>query len=150
MPGNAISQIRTTVLTAKRPRLLLVSNFLSSYSGTRAVTEDLAERLRNSGYVVLCVSSYQSGWIRGIHMLATALLRSCLYDVAVVDLYTGRAFIWGYTLSIVFSILKRPFVLVLHGGDLPDFAQLHPKPVIACLNRATHVTTPSNYLLKKM
>jgi glycosyltransferase involved in cell wall biosynthesis len=41
-------------------------------------------------------------------------------------------------------------VLVLHGGGLPAFAERHPARVRACLERATLVAAPSQYLICEM
>lgn len=83
-------------------------------------------------------------------MLLTAILRCRRYDVALIDLYSGRAFIWGEVLSICLKFLNRPFIFVLHGGALPDFAQRWPRRVQSCLRRAIKVTSPSGYLLDQM
>jgi glycosyltransferase involved in cell wall biosynthesis len=138
------------VLRPQIPRLLFVGNFLSSVGENRGVIEDLAEKLRNSARASICVSPYRSGWIRGVHIVLTAVLRRWGYDLAVVDLYSGRAFVWGEALSFLLAALRCPFVLVLHGGGLPDFAKRYPQRVKACLTKATVVTTPSRYLIEQM
>ncbi len=132
------------------PRLLFVSNFRSSAGGNQSVTENLSERLREASRSQICVSSYRSGLMRGADMCVTTLFHRRKYDLAVVDLYSGMAFLWGEALSILLSVLRRPFVLVLHGGGLPEFAKSHPKRVEACLKRASAVAAPSPFLLEKM
>lgn len=132
------------------PRVLIAANFLSSSGGSRSVVEDLAERLRARGYKLVTASHYRNGLLRGTHMLATAIARRASYDVAVVDLYSGRAFLIGEALSIVLKKLGRPFVLVLRGGALPEFSARHAGRVRACLARAAAVAVPSTYLLEEM
>jgi glycosyltransferase involved in cell wall biosynthesis len=132
------------------PRLLLVGNFLSAVGQNRAMIEDLAERLRDFASMVICVSPYRIGWIRGAHMLSAAVYRCREYDLAVIDLYSGRAFIWGEALSLFLASLRRPFVLVLRGGALPDYARRYPQRVKACLARASAIITPSRYLMEQM
>ncbi|HEX8118389.1 MAG TPA: glycosyltransferase family 4 protein, partial [Pyrinomonadaceae bacterium] len=95
-------------------------------------------------------SHHRGGLARGAHILWTALLGRASYDAAVVDLYSGRAFLIGEALSVVLKLLRRPFVLVLRGGALPEFAERHPRRVRACLKRAAAVTAPSPYLLEAM
>jgi glycosyltransferase involved in cell wall biosynthesis len=68
----------------------------------------------------------------------------------VVDLYSGKAFLWGEALSLLLSQLGCPFVLVLRGGALPEFARRWPARVRSCLARAAVVTVPSPYLLEQM
>ncbi|HEX8141043.1 MAG TPA: glycosyltransferase family 4 protein [Pyrinomonadaceae bacterium] len=132
------------------PRVLLAANFLSASGGSRSVVEDLCERLHADGYELLTASPYRNGLLRGAHMLLTALRRRRDYDLAVVDLYSGRAFLIGEALSILLSAMGRPFILVLRGGALPEFAAGRARRVRACLRRAEAVIAPSNYLLEGM
>jgi glycosyltransferase involved in cell wall biosynthesis len=129
---------------------LLVANFLSSSEGSRSVMEDLVDRLRTVGERLICVSHYRAGWLRGLHMAATVLWRRGEYDLAVIDLYSGRAFLWGEVVAALLTAMRRPFVLVLRGGALPGFAVRHPGRVKACLRRAAAVTAPSPFLQEQM
>jgi glycosyltransferase involved in cell wall biosynthesis len=138
------------LVATKTPRVFIAANFLSSAGGSRSVVEDLAERLQARGYELVVASPYRNGLLRGAHMLATAILRRGSYDVAVVDLYSGRAFLIGEALSIVLKALGRPFALVLRGGALPEFSARHSGRVRACLARAAAVAAPSAYLLEAM
>jgi glycosyltransferase involved in cell wall biosynthesis len=135
---------------ARQPRVLIAANFLSSGGGSRSVVEDLSERLRARGYELVTASHHRGGLLRGAHMIATALVRRGEYDLAVVDLYSGRAFLIGEALSFVLKALGRPFVLVLRGGSLPEFAARRARRVGACLARAAAVAAPSPYLLEEM
>lgn len=132
------------------PRILLVSSFLSHKDGSHSVAEDLAHRLRDEAEAVLCVSSRRSGLMRSLDMLATSLVRRQDYDVAIVGLYSGRAFLWGEAVSKLLKKLSRPFVISLHGGALPEFAKRHPQRVANTLNKAAAVTAPSRYLAELM
>lgn len=132
------------------PHLLLVANFLSHAGGSRAMMEDLAERLQHKSSLLICTSTYFNRWLRGADMLFTTTVYRSRYKLAIVDLFSGPAFIWGEAVSILLSRLHCPFIFVLRGGALPDFATCWPKRVKNCLNRATVVTTPSRYLLERM
>ncbi|HVG31088.1 MAG TPA: glycosyltransferase family 4 protein [Pyrinomonadaceae bacterium] len=143
--GAATDAVRT-----RPPRVFIAANFLSSGGGSRSVVEDLAERLRARGYELVTASGYRNGLLRSAHMLATATLRRGSYDVAVVDLYSGRAFLIGEALSVALKALGRPFVLVLRGGALPQFSARRGGRVRACLARAAAVAAPSPYLLEEM
>jgi glycosyltransferase involved in cell wall biosynthesis len=128
--------------------VLLAGNFLSASGGSRSVLEDLGERLEREGCRFIGVSRYRNGWIRGADLMLTALRSRC--RVAVVDLYSGKAFLWGEAVSIILHRLGCPFVLVLRGGGLSEFASHRPHRVRACLKRAEAVTVPSRYLLEQM
>jgi glycosyltransferase involved in cell wall biosynthesis len=147
---NETTDAATDAAHTESPRVFIAANFLSSSGGSRSVVEDLAERLQVRGYELVTASHHRNGLLRGAHMLATALAHRARYDVAVVDLYSGRAFLIGEALSLVLKALGRPFVLVLRGGALPEFSARRARRVRACLARAAAVAAPSDYLLEEM
>lgn len=128
----------------------MVSTFLSHKDGSHSVAKDLANRLRTEAEAILCVSSQRSGLMRSLDILATSLLKRRDYDVAIVGLYSGRAFLWGEAVSWLLEKLGRPFVISLHGGALPEFAKQHPQRMANTLNKAAAVTAPSRYLAELM
>ncbi len=135
---------------SKQLRVLLAGTFLSGHVGTRAPIEDLAERLKARGYDCICTSSIRWGLLRGADVLSTAVQNRNRFDVAVVDVYSGRAFLWAEALGMLLQSMRIPFVYSLHGGALPEFAASQPARVRKCLSRATSVTSPSRYLLEQM
>jgi glycosyltransferase involved in cell wall biosynthesis len=149
-PFPKATDAATEAAQSPPPRVFIAANFLSSGGGSRSVVEDLAERLHARGYELVTASPYRNGLLRGAHMLLTALARRTDYDLAVADLYSGRAFLIGEALSIVLKALGRPFMLVLRGGALPEFSARRQKRVRACLARAAAVAAPSTYLLEEM
>lgn len=111
--------------------------------------EDLVERLSSSSRMT-CVSHFRSGWLRGLHMIATALWRRSEYHLAVIDLYSGRAFLWGEVVASLLTVLRCPLIFVLRGGGLPEFAASHPGRLRICLRKAVAVIAPSRFLLERM
>lgn len=132
------------------PPVFLAGNFLSSVAGSRSPLEDLADKLRSAGVDPVCASHFRPGWLRALHMLSTAFIQRSRYRVSVVDLYSGRAFLWGEAMTIALQQMGCPFVLMLHGGGLPRFAEKRARRVSACLKRANVVGAPSPYLADAM
>ena len=132
------------------PRLLLVGNFLSAAKSNLTVGEELAARLSAGGWSVLTTSSRPRRIPRLIDMLATVWQRRADYDVAQVDVYSGDAFVWAEAVCIALRLARRPYVLTLHGGNLPAFATRWPNRVRRLLGGARVVTTPSRYLLEQL
>ncbi len=130
--------------------VLLVGNFLSGSGLGRNVIEDLADRLRLADVPLVCASTYGSRCLRGLDMLATTIYRRRRYSVAVVDLFSGWAFAWGTTVSMLLRVLRCPHVFVLHGGGLPMFASRHGRLVRWCLGMASRVVAPSSFLQIQM
>ena len=130
--------------------VLLVGNFLSGSSGNRGVCEDLAERLARSGWGVVTTSDRRARLARLSDMIGTAWRRRRDYDVSQVDVYSGPAFSWAEAACWTLRRARKPFVLTLHGGNLPAFARRWPGRVRRLLGSAPAVTTPSRYLLERM
>ena len=132
------------------PRVLFVGNFLSSSRASLTVGEALAGRLASAGWTVLATSRRRNRLARLADMVATVWQRRADFDVAVVDVYSGAAFVWAEAVTAALRTVRRPYVLTLHGGNLPAFAATRPNRVRRLLRGARAVTTPSMYLRERM
>ncbi|MDB6021896.1 MAG: putative glycosyltransferase [Pedosphaera sp.] len=132
------------------PSILLVGNFLSASGGARGVCEELALRLAVGGMRVITTSAQPARIPRLFDMLWTVHRQRARYAVAQVDVYSGPAFIWAEAVCAWLKRLGKPFILTLHGGNLPDFARRHARRVRRLLASADAVTTPSRFLLERM
>lgn len=130
--------------------VLLIGNFLSPSLGTRFYCEDLADHLRSGRWKVLTSSSKQNRLMRIIDMILTAYLKRKEYSVAHVDVYSGAAFLWAEMVCRVLKFIGKPYILTLHGGNLPSFSNHWRKRVIGLFASAVKVTTPSPYLFETM
>jgi glycosyltransferase involved in cell wall biosynthesis len=154
----ALFRFRTsTELTGKqsfegrhRPGLLMVGNFLSASGRSHGVCEDLAVALKSAGWSVLTTSDKPGRLSRLLDFLLTVWQQRRRYTVAQVDVYSGLAFVWAEWVCWALRRAKRPYVLTLHGGNLPTFARSSDKRVRRLLRRASAVTAPSRYLLEQM
>jgi len=126
--------------------VLIAGNFLSEAGGNRGVCEDLAERLGALGWRVVTTSRRTGRVARVADILHTAWSKREDYEVAQIDLFSGPAFFWALTLGWLLGRLRKPYVLTLHGGNLPDFSNRWPRLTGWLLCRAAAVTAPSGYL----
>jgi glycosyltransferase involved in cell wall biosynthesis len=130
--------------------VLVVGNHLSHITGYRSVCEGLSDRLHKLGWNVFTTSNKYGRIKRLLDMLYTAWHRCNHYMVATIDVFSGPAF-WAVELvSLLLQKLGKPFVLILHGGNLPQFASRYPIRVSRVLDSAVCVTSPSRYLLENM
>lgn len=134
----------------KLPGVLLVGNFLSAHGGSRGVCEDLAGHLRTAGWRITTASAKELKLLRLPDMLATAIRTRRDYSVAQVDVFSGPAFVWAEAVARTLHLLKKPFILTLHGGNLPTFAERWPRRIQCLLSSAAIVTAPSGYLEHEM
>ncbi len=133
-----------------RKTVLIVGNFLSAAGYNRSFCEDLAERLRAARWSVITTSCKPNRLVRLMDMVTTAWRRRNEYEVAQVDVFSGPAFFWAEAVCWILRKADKPYILTLHGGNLPQFARRYPRRVSNLLNSAAAVTTPSRYLLEQM
>lgn len=143
-------QEQAKVLSVSRPGVLLIGNFLSATRGTRGVCEDLALGLRAAGWPVITTSSCSGRVARLIDFLVTVWRQRNRYKVAQVDVYSGPSFLWAELVCWALRTTRKPYILTLHGGNLPAFAKRHSRRVQHLLQTACVVTTPSSYLFEHM
>ena len=132
------------------PRLLIVGAFPEPASLERYVGGALAERLRNRGWQALVASRRRTRLRRLTHMLWVVWRERSKYDLGIVEVYSGLAFVWAEFVCSALRFLQKPFVLALHGGALPEFARSQPGRIRSFLRHAVSVTCPSGYLLEGM
>lgn len=140
----------TTGSLGSSPGLLIVGNHLSSSTMTRTVSEDLAIRLAKTGSTVRCTSSQPRALLRLGDMLWTTMRARNRYQLALIDVFSGRAFRYAEAVTALLGPLRRPIILTLHGGDLPNFAASHTKRVRRLFDRAAAITSPSLYLAESL
>ena len=140
----------STISGQDQLRLLFVGTHVTPDIGSRSVAETLAERLKRRGFSPQLTSRRRFRIARVLDMLATVWMARDTYDVAVVDVYSGAAFRWAEWVTRLMRITRKPFVLTLHGGNLPNFARMQPRRTARLLSRATIVTAPSRYLVDAM
>ncbi|NOU11847.1 MAG: glycosyltransferase family 4 protein [Nitrospira sp.] len=139
-----------TVDNRNWPPVLLIGNFLSATRGTRSVCEDLAVGLKAAGWTIMTTSSRPGRFARLADFLLTVWRERSQYRVAQVDVYSGPSFLWAELVCWALKTVRKPYILTLHGGNLPAFSQRHGKRVRRLLQSAGAVTTPSAYLLEQM
>lgn len=137
-------------MDALRKPVLLVGNFLSTTHGVRGVGEELALRLQPLGWPVLTTSPEPRRALRLCDMLRSTWRWRRTYAVAQVDVFSGAAFVWAEAVCALLGRLGKPYVLTLHGGNLPAFAQRWPRRVRQLLASAAVVTAPSAYLREQL
>lgn len=133
-----------------KSHILLVSNFLSKSGGSRSIAEEFAEQLTHAGYTLFTTSGIRLRFFRLIDMLWTTFSRRRSYQAAYIEVYSGAAFLWAEMVCALLNVLQKPYILALHGGDLPVFANHSPKRIKYLFEGAKKIIAPSRYLQEKM
>jgi glycosyltransferase involved in cell wall biosynthesis len=106
--------------------------------------------LEAADWAVVTTSSRSGRLARLVDFLFSVWHERKRYKVAQVDLYSGPSFVWAELVCLALRRAKKPYILTLHGGNLPSFAQRYGKRVRHLLQGADAVTTPSAYLFEQM
>lgn len=128
------------------PRILMVGTHLPPVAGSRSVGEGLAQELQKMGFDVQLVSRRRSRVRRVADMMLTVWRAQHTYDLIQLDIYSGAAFSWAEWVSKLAHQMRKPIVMVLHGGNLPVFARKHQRRLSQLCARAVKIIAPSNYL----
>ncbi len=130
--------------------LLFVGSFPLPAAVERYVSGEVALRLRALGWSVQNTSR-QPGRIGRFAEITRDVWRARRgISAACVDLYSGPAYYWADLACRILRQKKRPYVLILRGGSLPEFAGRHQARFHHLFSRAAAVTCPSAYLRAEM
>jgi len=130
--------------------LLLIGNHLPTDKYNKNVWHSLAEHLERAGWHVITTSSKENRFLRLMDMLKTIWQERNNYHLAQVDVFSGKAFIFAEVCCTALNRRKKPVVLILHGGGLPEFSLQHPHRMRRLLQTATAVVTPSAFLQQEL
>ena len=83
-------------------------------------------------------------------MIRTILYRRNDYSIAIIDVYSGQAFLWAFVCGWLLKYIGKPYILSLHGGNLPAFSEKFPRVMTIFFDNAIQVICPSNYLQIRM
>lgn len=126
--------------------ILLIGNHFVSNKGNQNVWMEIPTRLSQLGWKTLTSSSIFLKPFRLLDMIWSILSKRNDYQIAQLDVFSGPSFIWADLSSRLLKFIKKPFVLTLRGGNLPDFANRHKRKVTNLLKSACKVIALSGYL----
>lgn len=137
-------------LNSSKPSILLIGNHFSDRAYNQNAWQSLATELRSAGYCVRTCSGKRNKVLRLAEMLSTIWIQRDNYEIAQIDVFSGPAFLWAYLSAKLLYRLKKPYILTLRGGNLPNYAHERPKQVRWLLNNAKAISSPSRYLQDAM
>lgn len=127
-----------------RPKVLFIGNYLSGAKGTTSLAFRLSEKLHTE-YDFSLVSSKKNKLLRVLDIIWHCITGS--QKQMVVDVYSGQAFYMTRIAIFVSRLFStRKIKLVLRGGNLPRYVEVHTTMVMNTLKRADAIYTPSRFL----
>jgi glycosyltransferase involved in cell wall biosynthesis len=136
--------------TENMTHITYVGNFLSKHGLNPTYSETLVPELLRRGVIVRTASGLLNPILRMCDMLHAVVRTPTKGSCVVVDLYSGKkAFFAAWVVSLACRSVGRQYVVVMHGGNLPDRLSKSRSRLLALLRNARHVVSPSRYLAEK-
>src|SRR5262249_52464138 len=110
--------------------------------------EIVAELLSKAGYSVISVSHLTNRYLRLLHIVVALLWRCKKIDIQCLQVFGGPSFVVEDIASGIAKLCRKPIVMFLHGGAMPEFMARYPRWSRRVLNRADVIVTPSEYLAR--
>ncbi len=126
--------------------LLYIGNKLSGRGLNVTTVETLSSHLAQEGYRIETSSSVKNPVLRLLDML-WSVVKDQKCDFVLIDTYSTSAFWYAFLVSQLCRILKKKYVPILHGGNLPQRLEKNPGLSRLIFNYAYRNVAPSNYLL---
>ncbi len=86
--------------------------------------EVLADLFASEGWTVLETSTQPRRPLRLMDTISCLLRWRRSIDLVVLSVFSGPAFVMADVASALARALRLPMVMVLHGGNLPDFERV--------------------------
>jgi glycosyltransferase involved in cell wall biosynthesis len=138
-------------MNLKRMQICFVGNMLGRNTGyVTTQGQIVADLLADDGYQICCVSSKINRAARLLEIVRTLVKNNRSFDAVVLEVYSGLSFIIAETVSFLCRVFQIPLVMILHGGNLPEFAEQHPRRTKRVLKRAAFLAAPSAFLAEKI
>lgn len=125
--------------------VIYLGNMLSSSGKNPTAVEKLSPLLAEFCDVI-AVSKAVNKIARAHSFVSCIIHNHRKAHVAIIDTYSGNAFGFAFLASIFCKLFRIPYVLALHGGELPRFHKTQAKLVSYAFNGAHQLVAPSEYL----
>jgi glycosyltransferase involved in cell wall biosynthesis len=127
-------------------KIVYIGNNLSQKTKYQSTMATLALLLEKEGYKVVCASSKQGKISRLLDMLATLVKHRKSADWILIDTFSTLSFYYAFFVGLLAQCLKLPYILILHGGNLPKRLDVSPMLSKILFRHSFTNITPSHYL----
>ncbi|MBI3666345.1 MAG: glycosyltransferase family 4 protein [Acidobacteria bacterium] len=132
-----------------RPRLGFIGPMVGRNPGyVTSQGEVLAALLRQTGYQVIAASGHKNRYVRLVDIAGTMVRQRRRVDLLALEVYSGRSFVVEDVASSLGALHRKPIIMILHGGNLPEFMARFPRWSRRVLRRAAALVAPSEYLAR--
>lgn len=132
-----------------KKQLIYIGNKLKERGGNPTSIDILAPLFQKEGYDVITASGFKNKAFRILHMLSVILKNSRSANWVLIDTYSTSNFWYAYSAGRLAHFLGLKYILLLHGGELPERLQRTPGKTHWLLKHACANIAPSAYLKDK-
>lgn len=98
--------------------------------------------------MVLTASSKENKLMRLIDMLYTVFTKASRVSVVLLDTYSTQNFYYAVAVGNLCRLLRKPYIPILHGGNLPNRLKRSPSQAKKLFHGAKMNVAPSLYLME--
>lgn len=102
------------------------------------------------GHFVTCISSKINRTARLAEIISTLMRKRRQFDIVILDVYSRLNLIMAETVGMICRFLDLPLVMVLRGGELPEYARRSPQMMKRILGRADALVAPSTFIAARL
>jgi L-malate glycosyltransferase len=125
-------------------QLTYFGNKLEQKYGIETVMESLTKGFTQ--FAKVYSASDKPSYIAKLLDFTSLFFNQTKTNLIIIDVFSTKAFWFAVYLSVLCVVFKKKYVLVLHGGGLPNRFKQSPHIFRWILTRAYKVTAPSMYL----
>ena len=133
-----------------KKRILYIGNALSRRGSTITSIEHFGGLLRKEGYTVHITSTKKNKVIRMLDMMWATCTLSKKVDIVLIDTYSTTNFWYAIIVGRLCEFFRRPYIPILHGGNLPTRVMRNPKISKRLFKTAKVNIAPSYYLFNAL
>ncbi|MFN3445952.1 MAG: glycosyltransferase family 4 protein [Bacteroidia bacterium] len=135
---------------AVNKRVLVTGPIFDTPSGPSGQGGKLYTALKGDGYTIYKRSNKRNRTLRLIDTLGFILINFWKYDVAIVQVFSYKAFVLESTVIIFNKLLGKKVIAVIRGGAFPEFTNKYPMYVNFILGKCSAVETPSKFIIEEL
>ncbi len=126
--------------------ILYLGNKLSSKGFNPTLIDTMTSALEDEGYSVFAYSSKKNIFLRFTDMLLAVVKHHKHVNYTLIDTYSTTAFWFANFSAKLSKFFNVPYILILHGGNLPIRFKKNKTQVLQLLQNAKMNVSPSDFL----
>ena len=110
-----------------KKRILYIGNYLQGNKTNKSYMHTLGYLLEDSGHIVYYSSKKTNKILRLFDMFFSVLKKRKKVDIIFIDTYSTTNFYYALIISKIARFLKKQYIPILHGGNLPFRLKKYPR-----------------------